>query len=275
MTPVAPGDLRRALRRADRNQEIVLAPGIHRGPFQVTVPVRLVAGPGAPSGAVVLRGNRRGPVLRVAVGSDEEVLLEGLRILHGVAMEGGGVQVTSGGATVVRCIIERNRAVHFGGGLFSAFGPGLLVRDSLFRRNSALGGGALYGGPGAHVEIHGGRFVRNRARCGGAVGLDGSVGIFRGCLFADNLATLNGSAVAIRRGGRLELERAVLAHNHFRPAVEVEDDISSASTRRILRGGTDLSRTRGLLGRPVGAPAVVGPGTESAELLGWSGLMPA
>jgi hypothetical protein len=270
---VHPGGLTRALREAGPGDEITLCPGIHRGPFQLSSPVRLVAAPGSPTGSVVLRGNRRGPVVRVAVGTDEEVLLDGLRVLHGVAIEGGGVQILSGAATLVRCVIERNRAVHFGGGVFSAIGP-LVVRDCLFRRNFALGGGALYGGPGARVEVTGGRFVRNRARCGGAVGLDGGLGELRGCLFADNLATLHGSAIAVRRGARLVLDRSVFAHNHFRPAVEVEDEASSATLGRLLRSGRDLRRTRGLLGRPVGAPAVVGEGTEAAELLGWSGLLP-
>ncbi|GEM_PF-2692504 len=272
VAPVAPGALREALRRADAGATLVLAPGVHRGPFQLAVPVRLVAG--GPVGSVVLRGNRRGPVVKIAVGTEDEVLLEGLRILHGVAIEGGGVQVLTGAAVLARCVVERNRAVHFGGGVFSAFGPRLEVRDCLFRRNFALGGGGLYGGPGARVEVHGGRFVRNRARCGGAVGLDGSEGRFRSCLFADNLATLHGSAVAVRKGGRLDLDRAVLAANHFRPALELEDAMSSAVTGEVVRGGRDLRRTRGLLGRPVGAPAVVGEGTEAAAFLGWSGLVP-
>ncbi len=272
MTPIAPGDLPDALRRAAPGAELVLAPGVHRGPLQLSSPVRLVAG--GPIGSVLLRGNRRGPVVRVGVGTEDEVLLEGLRILHGVAVEGGGVQILAGAAVLSRCIVERNRAVHFGGGVFSAFGPRLEVRDCLFRRNFALGGGGLYGGPGARVEVTGGRFVRNRARCGGGAGLDGSEGRFRGCLFADNLATLHGSAVAVRRGGRLDLDRAVLASNHFRPAVELEDTASSAVTGTLLRGVRDLRRTRGLLGRPVGAPAVVGEGTEAAQLLGWSGLVP-
>jgi hypothetical protein len=272
MTAVPPGKLRSALARASAGDEIVLGPGIHRGPFQVSAPVRLVAG--GPVGSVVLRGNRRNPVVRIAVGPDQEVLLEGLRILHGVAVEGGGVQISLGSAVLSRCIIERNRAVHFGGGVFSAGGPRIEVRDCLFRRNFALGGGGLYGGPSAKLTVQGARFVRNRARCGGAVGLDGCQGTFRASLFADNLATLHGSALAVRKGGHLDLERCLLSSNHFRPAIEVEDDISSARLGDTIRGSSDLRRTRGLLGRPVGAPASVAVGSAAAKYLGWSGLAP-
>ncbi len=109
-----------ALAAAQPGDTIVVAPGVHRGPFRVAAAITLLGEPGA-----VLDGGGRGSVLAIAAGG---VTVTGLEVrgsgAHVLTVDAGIQVVRAGGVTIRRV---RVRDVLYG--VYAERAPGLRVVD--------------------------------------------------------------------------------------------------------------------------------------------------
>lgn len=145
-------------------------------------------------GPPILDGDGQGPV--VTVGGDGVVTLKGLRIRHGEAGSGGGLQVgrdaTPGNpsVTLVDSVVKHNSATDSGGGISVEFGT-LDIVDSIVRDNTSMLGGGIDVGSGADpVTLRGTSVVTG------------------------NHASGDGGGIAVAHFGRLLLlDRSSVDHN--------------------------------------------------------------
>lgn len=216
---VQPDTFAAALATATPGDGLRLAPGRYRGPFRVVRAVTLEAHD--PENPPEFIG--RGPSLRVHLPSWAELRLHGLEWRGRIGRRGAAIRVVTGTCVVTRCRFDGNRAFGDGGAIHVAGGAELRLDECVFVENRAIGGGAVCVYEGGRVEVRGGRFLGNRGRCGGAIALDAADGSMLGVLFDGNHASNNGSAVAIRRGGQLDMVQCSLRNQRGAEFVTAED----------------------------------------------------
>jgi len=179
--------LQAAIDAAHPGDTIVVADGTYTGTGNrdidfrgKAITVRSANGPG--NCRIDCQGQGRG--FSFHRGENRSSTLNGLTIVNGQAVRGGGVCcVEASSPTITNCVFEGNVATQGGGGIYVSRSNPVLTQ-CIFRRNEA-------GDHGSH-EI-GGRW--KTPACGGAVLNIGGAPTVTDCRFRENLATGSGGAV--------------------------------------------------------------------------------
>jgi len=121
---------------------------------------------GAGAESTIIDGNLLDRVIRIQ--SNLPVTLSYVTIRNGSAVEGAGVYMSSGLATLYRVTIRDNRAQIDGGGVAAVDGPNQKILESTIRDNHAgIRGGGIFARSGATVEAS--TISGNSANGGGGV----------------------------------------------------------------------------------------------------------
>ena len=128
---------------------------------------------------------------------------------------GGGISCAEGGALIVGCAFEKNRAAGAGGGAACSAGS-VEFENCRFVGNWAASGGGAYTGNDSALEFVACLFDGNTAggaagQGGGLLSADGSA-VLSGCTFEDNTAG-EGGGLGVAGEGIVELERCVFFEN--------------------------------------------------------------
>ncbi|HEX4589123.1 MAG TPA: choice-of-anchor Q domain-containing protein, partial [Gemmataceae bacterium] len=113
----------------------------------ITDPVS-VSGPGAT--AIVVTSATHGFGIFVAnPGAGNSVSMRGLTVAAGAAMNGGGIQQSSGSLTLSGMVVTGNTASNSGGGVYFGGDGTLTITDCSIANNTAMtrNGGGIYSGP--------------------------------------------------------------------------------------------------------------------------------
>ncbi|MCB9674429.1 MAG: hypothetical protein H6737_04885 [Alphaproteobacteria bacterium] len=156
LVSVQPGDLQTSLDAASPGDVLVVAEGLHTGPFAVSVPVLVVADP-TRSAPVVLSAST-GPVVTVSAAAhlvDVEIDASGV---VGLVVDAGGV------------VLDGVRIHDASGGSVRVVGGDLVVVGSWFEDATAASGAHI--DASSPVEVYGSGFVRGSA---GASGRGGAI----------------------------------------------------------------------------------------------------
>jgi nitrous oxidase accessory protein len=137
---VAPGDLAAALTAAQAGDTLRLLPGIHPGPLEINVPVRLVGEPGA-----FIEGGGAGTVLTLSADGIE---------LADLVVRGSGADLATDDAVILLFEVEavsvqRCRVEARGFGIYVRGGGGHRIIDNVVEGDSALEPGRR--GNGIHL----------------------------------------------------------------------------------------------------------------------------
>lgn len=168
-----------------------IAPGRYHEPVIIDRPITL-RGAGDLTRLV---GFGRGSVVRVDVGPEEEVRLEGLSLEAGDADEGGALLVRRGRVVASHLRMSRSRARV--GGAVAATGGVLIVERVRIEHAEAERGGAVWVGSGASVELLEAQISGSRARYGGALAVESG-----GRLWLESV-TVRRSRALERNGGQV------------------------------------------------------------------------
>jgi hypothetical protein len=198
---------------------------------------------GDPAACIIdCEGAGRGVLFHRGEGPD--AVIQGLTIVNGNALEGGGIACTDGSSpSVIRCVIAGNESTYYGGGVYCDEACDPVFVDCEFSDNEAgaSGGGiacdydsspALHGctiggnvaadsGGGAYCELGATTFVdcsfveNTCAVTGGGVHCEWvSGGAFISCTFAGNGATTDGGGMYLHTStGRLDVANCRFVNN--------------------------------------------------------------
>lgn len=207
-----PGSLRATVAAAAAGDTIEFAPGLD-GVIQFGSPLGLLRPVTIDGGRrVTLDGNDSVRLLEVA--TVPGVILRGLTLRHGRALDGGAID-SSGDLTLIDCVLRDNVATREGGAINVSFGRIRVIR-SVIQSNEALGsggGGLSIGGGTGPSTIVDSTFAGNLGRRGGAIyfGASQTLTIARSELIG-NQATDVGGGIAVALG-TLAIADAVITGN--------------------------------------------------------------
>lgn len=155
-------------------------------------------------------------------GEDSLAVVQGFRIVSGLADTGGAVLISGASPSFTNCTIESSTATDAGGGIAVLGGDPIF--DSCMLSGNAAAEGAAIAVVGGSATLRGCAFSSNDADDdGGALLFTGSSGVVRACTFSGNEASDGGAAYVLgaqvdfddcdfdgneaTRGGALSLRR--------------------------------------------------------------------
>jgi fibronectin-binding autotransporter adhesin len=166
------------------------------------------------------------------------VVISGVTILNGdSSFNGGGIEASSAGLTLVNVVIRECSASVYGGGLSASYASTVLSETQIFSNSAQRGGGVyvyggdlvmeggeivsntvtaygggIYLGNSAEVTVNGAEIVSNTANYGGGLSVaDGSLALNGGWIRGNEAN--NGGGVDVRSGGSATLAGAEIAGN--------------------------------------------------------------
>jgi hypothetical protein len=217
--------LQAAIDASSSGDEILLAPGMYVGPFNVQSKAVRIRGTSATD--TILAGQGSGPVITINGVAMPRVLLQDLTISGGRTHESGaGVRVIASLVRIVDCVLVDHIAHRdvgcawcgseiYGGAIYAVGGSGLTIERCLIGSNRVSqsfyawgAGGSVRGGgifaAGSHVRIIGSEIRENVARANDyppPANGNGSVAF--------------GAGIAVRLGSVLELEDSIVTGNRI------------------------------------------------------------
>lgn len=192
-------DLSPALEAAVAGSEVRVCAGIWRGPFEATVPIRLVAHGDAST--TILDGLAIGTTLSVTGGTE----VVGFTIRGGfTSTEGGGVHLTDAGTLRLEGCVVATNAARFGGGIAAGEDGVLTLVDTVVEHNTADdSGGGVFVGARSVLDLSAGASVSANHSDAWA----GGVFLDRGSLIG---GTITDNATAVGGGGVLVIDGTVV-----------------------------------------------------------------
>ena len=228
ITPDGTGDaptIQAGIDSASIGDDISLADGVYRGEGNRDIvchgkAVTVRSGSGSPEACIIdCQGSEsdphRGFIFECSGGCHSR--LEGLRIVNGYACYGGAILDHYGASSIaiVSCVFSDNYSSMDGGAIEGML---LNISECTFLNNSCFWyGGAVNANRASSILDC--TFIGNAANEGGAVSLQNSgqetpQTVICGCVFLENLATLNSGAVMAWNGPtNFTLEQCILAGN--------------------------------------------------------------
>lgn len=199
--PVLPGQsIQTAIDAAAAGDRILVQPGTYFEAIDFKSKAIEVIGVGGPKVTTIDAAGLGSRVVTVPSGTFA-ARLEGFRITHGTALQGGGIYVGGAGLEIAKCVVSTNSATD-GGGLAYVHNqaPGAILKlvDSTFEANTASGtGGGLY--LSRQAEVTRCRIVMNTATHGAGIAMTTGSGL---TLLAEseisgNIATGNGGGIQL------------------------------------------------------------------------------
>ncbi len=152
--------------------------------------------------------------MRASLDPDDAATVEACSFTANTGLNGGGLSIDGGTATVSASDFEQNTAHNTGGG--ASFTDTVLstVRDTSFLDNTCAGGGGGLG-IGSLVYVVGSEFSGNHAQYGGgaaSLSTDGE-GVYIGCLFDGNSSDSGGGAIAVTTGSEARVINTLVVNN--------------------------------------------------------------
>ena len=127
-------------------------------------------------------------------------VIDGLTIMGGAALEGGGLYVGPGASPLVQRSTFSSNSAQFGGGIYAGPASSPTVSDCTFSNNTAQSrGGGIYFNQSLPA-ITGCDFVHNTAAVGGGAYLNVSSPSIIDCSFVDNTANIRGGGLFVENG---------------------------------------------------------------------------
>ena len=249
-----------AIDQAPTGATVCVSPGVYVESLAFQGAELHIIGVGGP-GATVLDGAGVGSTIWIDAGEGPDLVLEGLRVQGGSAVQGGGIWIDSASPTLTRLVITGNQAADEGGGVAvngaaspamsrclvegnsAAVGGGVAVLTGAeiavtateISNNTASGrGGGLYA-QGASLNLEGSRFEANEGSDGGGLSMSGGAADLRNLRIVGNLAHGNGGGVR-GQGADLDLAHVLVSENTAMArggAVYLDSCTTRASHNRI------------------------------------------
>jgi parallel beta-helix repeat protein len=209
------GSLRAEIAAAQNNDTIVFASGLNgtitltSGQLLITQSLTIV-GPGP--GDLTISGNSASRVFAVAGSNGIKVTLSGLKIMNGVAQDGGAIE-NFGNLTVSNCTLSNNVAKPTGtfpegsGGAIFNSGPGLTVSGCTLSDNlAAADGGAIFARDPTTVV---GCIIKDNTADQEGGGIWDGLGLtLDDCTVSGNTATSAGGGIYIGPSGNVTVENS-------------------------------------------------------------------
>lgn len=153
-------------------------------------------------------------------GEGPNTRIEGFRIIHGVAEQGGGMEAITGSPTIVNCRFIDNAAQDWkwyaghGGAVYLA-NSACTFQDCIFQANTTDGnGGGVYVGDSCQLSFTNCSFESNSATKGGALYISGqSLVTMTGCELQWNSAEFYGGAMYLVNFVDLQCSDTLLIEN--------------------------------------------------------------
>lgn len=213
----------------------------------------------------VLDGQHLGQVMRIAGDSGQpiQVVVDGLQITKGMAIQGGGVAGSAVQLSLRNTVLSDNQATGSGGGLYLSGDSGLTLEYSRVISNTAgdVGGGlALHSSSGQSQLTRSWISGNHALNGGGGLSLVGGQAQLTTVMLVDNVVTqpgANGSGAAAS-GASLNLAYATVARN-----------TGGAGTGVSLSGTSTLTATNLLAAGQVVAVSASAPSSGTVDGVLW------
>ncbi len=153
-------------------------------------------------------------IVTVMVAAD--VLFDGVSIIGGNSLLGGGGIYNAGILTVKNCTLSNNNAGAGGGGIFNFQNASLLVKKSIFsNNNTAVGGGGICNSMQSTLTVEDSSFLDNTAAGGGGgiFNFESVSLVLRNSTFSGNIATAVGGGGIYNSGALLTVENSTFSEN--------------------------------------------------------------
>ena len=260
--------IQRAIDAASPKDTVLVGPGVYKENLVVRKTVSLIGTSGAAK--TVIDGGGKEAVLRCEQ-VDSTAIIKGFTFKNGVAVNGGGLLLSSSFPTVVGNVFMQDSAT-YGGGL-CALWSNSVIKDNKFIGNKASFGGALYT-MFLSPKIDSNVVEGNRAQLGGGIFLAKSSGaLVRGNLITGNRAQsgggmfLNGAEPAIE-GNLFKLNAAVKG---ARAEAEEGGALASLNSGGVIKGNTMVGN-KGARGGAVAMSKGAAPALEANTIARNSGV---
>src|SRR5262249_12722775 len=128
--------------------------------------------PGMPRAYATIDGSGAGPCVQFTSQEGPGAVLEGFRLTHGAAPEGGGIYLSISNPTIRECLVDHNAASNLGGGIRAAFSSPLIERCVIASNSvsAAIGyGGGLSSEYGFSLTVQSCTFYGNSAASGAGI----------------------------------------------------------------------------------------------------------
>ncbi len=188
---------------------VLVAPGTYVENIDFKGKAITVQGSGGPQ-VTTIDGGSADSVVKFQSDERLDSVLEGFRITHGVASEGGGILCSGDASPTIRNNVLADNSASSGGGIFADSGSPLLT-DNQLEGNFASGyGGAFYTGYSSWPTVLRCVFLQNTAGNGGAIEIEeASECTIEDCIFFENSSANFAGAI------RCDLTDPVIRRNQF------------------------------------------------------------